>query len=316
MRRLFYFLLCIIIAFLLFSCSNQQERTFHIIETYRIASLSDIRSYLSVDLPISYGYQTIGELDVKNAENYFFEDRDGFRTLHVSIEGDGEEKIITIEYDVTLQNGKSNWKDETSDQYLVPEEFIDSDDDNIVDIANTLKVDGDTYQTAKNISHYVSKTIKFDYSTKINVTTPLASEVLENKKGVCQDYANLMTALLRASGIPAKRINGLVLNELKPTSDWSSSGGSHAWVEFYIDGEWYFTDPTWGNRYFTYSDGFHLSYGTQNVNLDSHAVQAKINEIENSKYTLVAAMTAPIKFIAWSEDENTVVTPKVSITKK
>lgn len=197
MRRLFNFLLCIIIAFLPSSCSNPKERTFHIIETYRITSSSDVSSYLSVDLPISYGYQNIGELSVKNAENYFFEDRDDFRTLHASIEGNGEEKTITIEYEVALQNGKCKWEDGTSDQNLVPEEFIDSDNDNIVDIANTLKVDGDTYQTAKNISRYVSKTIKFDYSTQINVTTPLASEVLENKKGVCQDYANLMTAPIK-----------------------------------------------------------------------------------------------------------------------
>ena len=40
-----------------------------------------------------------------------------------------------------------------------------------------------------------------------------------------------MTALLRAAGIPAKSISGLVLNRLGNSSDWLSPAGCHAWVE-------------------------------------------------------------------------------------
>ena len=40
-----------------------------------------------------------------------------------------------------------------------------------------------------------------------NIATPL-SEVLEHKKGICQDFAHLQVGYLRAMGIPAKYVSG------------------------------------------------------------------------------------------------------------
>jgi|AGTN01.1.fsa_nt_gi Transglutaminase-like enzymes, putative cysteine proteases len=296
------------------SCSHEKEKSYRVVETYRIKSSNESKSRLSVDLPISYGYQTISEINIKNADESFFEERDGYKTLHVNVKGSSEEEEISIEYFVTLLNDKCNWKGDPEEKHLIPGEFIDSDDKNIIDLAGTLKADGNDFKTAENISRYVTKNIKFDRSPKMNGRTPLASEVLESKKGVCRDYANLMTALLRASGIPAKNISGLSLKNLKRSSDWSSSGGSHAWVEFCIGKEWYFADPSWGHRYFTHSDGYHLSYGSQPVNLDSQAYQENLNKDENKERALIASMTAPIRFTVWSEDNKASVTPKVSIT--
>lgn len=311
-------LLLSILSLFLFldSCkAPEREMSYRIVETYRIKSSPESKTHLFVDLPVSYGYQVIGDIIVENAEDYFFEDRDDYRTLHANVRGNGKEKVVTVKYDVTLLRAKTSWSDEPKEKYLSPEEFIDSDDKNIVELANILKVTGNAYQTAKNISRYASKKIKFDYSNDTNGRTPLASEVLKNKKGICRDYVNLTTALLRATGIPAKSVSGLVLNKRKMSSDWSSPAGSHAWVEFRIDGEWYFADPTWGNRYFTYSDGYHLSYGSQPVNLDSRLYQAEMNRSENTGLSLIGAMTAPIKFMAWSEDEHATITPKVDIAK-
>jgi hypothetical protein len=125
-----------------------------------------------------------------------------------------------------------------------------------------------------------------------------------------------MTALLRAAGIPAKSVSGLVFNRLSNSSDWSSPAGSHAWVEFCVDGEWYFDDPTWGNRYFMNSDGYHLSYGTQIGNINSQEYKNVIHKLEDDGFFIIGAMTAPIKFIAWSDDENTIIVPRVDISKK
>ncbi len=316
MKRILLVYFLGLLSFLAFnSCSHGEERSYRVVETYRIKSSNGSTSRLSVDLPISYGYQTVSEINIKNADDYFFEDRDGYKTLHVNVKGNGEEKETIIEYYVTLLNNQCNWTGEPEEKHLLPEEFIDSDNKNIIDLAGTLKADGNDLKTAENISRYVTKNIKFDRSPKkMNERTPLASEVLESKKGVCRDYANLMTALLRASGIPAKDISGLSLNNLKPSSDWSSSGGSHAWVEFCIGKEWYFADPSWGHRYFTHSDGYHLSYGSQPVNLDSQAYRENLNKDENKGLALVGSMTAPIRFTVWSEDSEASVKPKVSIT--
>ena len=51
--------------------------------------------------------------------------------------------------------------------------------------------------------------------------------------GVCQDYAHIMTSLLRMEGIPARYVVGMIPGE----------GASHAWVEALCRGYWYGFDP-------------------------------------------------------------------------
>ena len=68
-------------------------------------------------------------------------------------------------------------------------------------------------------------------STDISTT---AGEALKQGKGVCQDYAHIMTAVLRYMGIPARYVAGLMIGE----------GYTHAWVEVYTQDGWYGLDPT------------------------------------------------------------------------
>ena len=75
---------------------------------------------------------------------------------------------------------------------------------------------------------------RFSYvpgSTHIRTT---ASQALALGTGVCQDYAHIMTAVLRYMGIPARYVNGLMIGE----------GYTHAWVEVYGENGWYGLDPT------------------------------------------------------------------------
>lgn len=68
-------------------------------------------------------------------------------------------------------------------------------------------------------------------TTDIHTT---AEQALIRGQGVCQDYAHIMTAVLRYMGIPARYVTGLMIGE----------GSSHAWTEVYTDGGWYGLDPT------------------------------------------------------------------------
>lgn len=61
-----------------------------------------------------------------------------------------------------------------------------------------------------------------------------AAEAFSLGRGVCQDYAHIMLALLRAQGVPARYAAGLLLGE----------GKSHAWVEVLHEGVWTAYDPT------------------------------------------------------------------------
>lgn len=94
-------------------------------------------------------------------------------------------------------------------------------------------------------------------STQVN--TP-AREALAQRKGVCQDFAHIMIACLRAMGIPARYVSGYLLTEPAPgTVKLKGSDASHAWVSVYVpdlppDERWCDLDPT-NNRSGWHSPG-------------------------------------------------------------
>jgi transglutaminase-like putative cysteine protease len=90
----------------------------------------------------------------------------------------------------------------------------------------------------------IHREFAFD-ATATTVATPLA-EVLEQRRGVCQDFAHLMIACLRALGLPARYVSGY-LETLPPPGQVKLVGAdaSHAWVSFYCPGlGWLDVDPT------------------------------------------------------------------------
>jgi predicted transglutaminase-like cysteine proteinase len=298
------------------SCTHQKDRTYSISETYKISSKVGSTTFLVVDLPISYGYQIISDIVVENANSISFANKYDYQTAYIELVSLDSETEIKISYNVVLLAGLQSWEGEISEEYLKPSEFIDSDSELVTEIANLLKDKNDPFITARNISEFVNKTIKFRNTNTINAEQLKASEILAVREGVCGDYTIASTALLRAAGIPAKDVSGLVFHKLKPVSSWSSPGGSHAWVEFYIDGKWHFDDPTWSMRYFKNPDGYHLSYGSQVSTISSIRYRTRVNELVGEGYNLIGAMTSPIKFISWSNDENAKITPFVSIIEK
>lgn len=79
------------------------------------------------------------------------------------------------------------------------------------------------------------------------VGTPI-SEVLRNRRGVCQDFAQLMIAALRSVGIPARYMSGYILTHPPPGQPrLVGADATHAWVEAWCPGHgWLGLDPTNG----------------------------------------------------------------------
>lgn len=83
---------------------------------------------------------------------------------------------------------------------------------------------------------------QFDYVPgATEISTPLA-EFAATRRGVCQDYAHLMLAALRARGIPARYVSGYVAGG----SETAGAGATHAWTECFLPhaGIWKGFDPT------------------------------------------------------------------------
>lgn len=96
----------------------------------------------------------------------------------------------------------------------------------------------------RHLNERIYRDFKYDPGFT-NLTTPLA-EVLQHKRGVCQDFAHLAIACLRALGYPARYISGY-LETLPPPGKTKMIGAdaSHAWFAVYSPGEgWFEFDPT------------------------------------------------------------------------
>lgn len=92
----------------------------------------------------------------------------------------------------------------------------------------------DDYAKAKAIYDWVCKNVTYDKSLEGKVNDNRALTVLHNKRAVCDGYTYLTEALLRASGIPARRISSAVSMK-------------HAWNEAFVGGRWIIMDTTWGS---------------------------------------------------------------------
>jgi transglutaminase-like putative cysteine protease len=67
---------------------------------------------------------------------------------------------------------------------------------------------------------------------------------LEARKGVCQDFAHIMIALVRPLGIPCRYVSGYLFHR-REDHDRSEEDATHAWVEALLPGlGWVGFDPT------------------------------------------------------------------------
>ncbi len=67
-----------------------------------------------------------------------------------------------------------------------------------------------------------ARTLTYEFGVTGVHTT--AADAVAGGRGVCQDYADIMLALCRAAGLPARYVSGHLVGE----------GGSHAWVEVVV----------------------------------------------------------------------------------
>ena len=101
----------------------------------------------------------------------------------------------------------------------------------------------------------------FDYvPTATDVSTP-PLKALDLRKGVCQDFAQVMIATLRSVGLAARYVSGYLLTEPPPGQPrLIGADASHAWVSVYCpQSGWLEFDPT--NNCLAGESHVRLAYG-------------------------------------------------------
>jgi len=85
---------------------------------------------------------------------------------------------------------------------------------------------------------------QFEYSPQSTRVDSPIDDALQSRQGVCQDFTHIMIALVRRLGMPCRYVSGYLFSESGST-DRSSDGATHAWVEAFLpELGWVGFDPT------------------------------------------------------------------------
>jgi len=229
--------------------------------------------------------------------------------------------LATIEYDVTLWQGPARWPGPVETADLAPQNEIESDHPLLAAQAAQL-ASAPTREGAYAIYRFAAGHLDWPTGNRMG-DEQSALIAYQSGVGGCGEFANLMTALCRAAGIPARSITGLAFPPTPPflssTATWSHPAGSHAWVEVYTGEEWEMADPSrasrlpFGQLWFGRNDGMHLSYGER----AAHArLLSEVQDwAEAGSSQVVAAMSAPLRFVASARIEGVTVEPSVTVRK-
>jgi transglutaminase-like putative cysteine protease len=117
----------------------------------------------------------------------------------------------------------------------------------------------DWRQAVAALMHAIQRDFEFD--PEATTVSTAVDEVLQHRRGVCQDFAHVMLACLRSHGLPARYVSGYLLTEPPPgQARLTGVDASHAWVAAHSPQRgWVEFDPTNGQladtRYITLAWG-------------------------------------------------------------
>ncbi len=198
--------------------------------------------------------QEIIDLDItistNSSINFFDFQKGANKYANITIRNPGPKFQIQVDYSAILSNydllaAKSNPQnleldDRDRKKYLKSKQFINYKNGFAKKNLPSFEAENEI-QLVQEIYHFVQDTIKFDPLYKYRNYDKSIKHTLTNGIGDCTEFARLMIALCRKSGVPAKEIYGFMV-----------IGGErlarHNWVEVYFnDYGWVTFDPTTGN---------------------------------------------------------------------
>lgn len=157
--------------------------------------------------------------------------------------------VLTEKLDVKLANEYA--------PFLLPNQYANynQDSETVKKAVELTKNAGNTLEKIEVVFNYVIQHISYDMtfaaavrSGNVSIYVPDPDTSLQSGKGICLDYAALMTAMLRSQGIPTKIVVGYVKDIYHAwISTYSSETG---WVDqvIYFDGKsWKLMDPTFAS---------------------------------------------------------------------
>jgi transglutaminase-like putative cysteine protease len=155
--------------------------------------------------------------------------------LHVlTLEEPHDELVIRAQGEVEIDEACECEAEDGSPLPFLRSSPLTQADDALIDFARThcgTRRDRETLGQMMNAlaDHMV-------YTPGATQVESTAAQAFAGGAGVCQDHSHAFLACSRSLGIPARYVSGYLL------TDDSGHLASHAWVEAWIDGQWYSFD--------------------------------------------------------------------------
>ena len=111
-------------------------------------------------------------------------------------------------------------------------------------LAHELQIDrkATPLETLLYVTHAIHET--FSYVPQSTTVDSPIDDALAERRGVCQDFAHIMIALVRQLKIPCRYVSGYLFHA-NGDQVTTAEGASHAWIEAYLPGVgWSGFDPT------------------------------------------------------------------------
>lgn len=189
---------------------------------------------------------------------FSYRDHLGNNVHHFDIPGDHTQLVIVAESIVEMQDLPQPPRFLSADAWSALDELVESGDywemllpstfaletPAVIDLAATLGVTrrDDPLMLVNELNQAL-----FDYFEYVPRSTRVDSPVddaIGSRKGVCQDFAHAMIALLRHVRIPARYVSGYLYRS-RESHDRSTPDATHAWVEALMPHlGWVGFDPT------------------------------------------------------------------------
>ena len=119
--------------------------------------------------------------------------------------------------------------------YLQPTQYVNLDPATWRLALDLTAGQTDIWQSAVALTRYIHS--NFTYTPLSTTVHTRMAEVIEQRRGVCQDFAHVLLGLCRAVKIPALYVSGYLATE--------RASATHAWVEVFLpELGWQALDPT------------------------------------------------------------------------
>ena len=111
----------------------------------------------------------------------------------------------------------------------------------LAEVGRSLRAGSTPVQAGLRAAGWTHETLRYERgATHVHTSS---AEARAAGKGVCQDFAHVTLALLRAVGLPARYVSGYLHPAVEAEVGETTAGEGHAWVEFWA-GDWVAVDPT------------------------------------------------------------------------